>query len=186
MIRAIVAHFWLAYDHPFVDGNGRCARGLFYWTMLANGYWMTQFLSISQIIQRAHARYGRAFLYTETDDNDLTYFVLYHLDLIRHAIDGVKRHLARKADEAARAAATFRAARHFNHRQVALLHHAIRHADARYTFRTHQTSHGVVYQTARTDLLDLAAGQLLTQSVRGRTNEFRPADDLARRLEKLT
>ena len=36
--RAIILHFWLGYDHPFVDGNGRTARALFYWSMLRNGY----------------------------------------------------------------------------------------------------------------------------------------------------
>ena len=33
VIRAILLHFWLAYDHPFEDGNGRTARALFYWYM---------------------------------------------------------------------------------------------------------------------------------------------------------
>lgn len=29
VIRSILLHFWIAYDHPFVDGNGRTARALF-------------------------------------------------------------------------------------------------------------------------------------------------------------
>ncbi len=37
VIRFIILHFWLAYDHPFVDGNGRVARALFYWSMLHHG-----------------------------------------------------------------------------------------------------------------------------------------------------
>jgi len=37
-IRAMILHFWLAYDHPFVDGNGRTARALFYWAMLRPGH----------------------------------------------------------------------------------------------------------------------------------------------------
>lgn len=37
-IRAIILHFWLGYDHPFVDGNGRTARALFYWAMLRQNY----------------------------------------------------------------------------------------------------------------------------------------------------
>ena len=37
VVRAIVAHFMLAYDHPFVDGNGRTARLLLYWSMLTPG-----------------------------------------------------------------------------------------------------------------------------------------------------
>jgi Fic family protein len=39
-VRAIVLHFWLAYDHPFVDGNGRTARALFYWSRARQGYWL--------------------------------------------------------------------------------------------------------------------------------------------------
>ena len=46
VIRAIAIHFWLAYDHPFQDGNGRTARSLFYWSMLRHGYWMFEFTSI--------------------------------------------------------------------------------------------------------------------------------------------
>ncbi|MBD3393724.1 MAG: hypothetical protein GF418_16430 [Chitinivibrionales bacterium] len=30
VLRAVTLHFWLAYNHPFADGNGRCARALFY------------------------------------------------------------------------------------------------------------------------------------------------------------
>jgi len=68
-IRAIILHFWLAYDHPFVDGNGRTARALFYWFMLRHGYWLFEFISISEIILEAYVQYGEAFLYTETDQN---------------------------------------------------------------------------------------------------------------------
>ncbi|NGX44626.1 MAG: hypothetical protein K1060chlam3_00798, partial [Candidatus Anoxychlamydiales bacterium] len=65
-IRAIILHFWLAYDHPFIDGNGRTARALFYWLMLRHGYWLFEFISISEIILKAPVQYGKAFLYTET------------------------------------------------------------------------------------------------------------------------
>ena len=33
--RAIILHFWLAYDHPFADGNGRTARALFRQQLIA-------------------------------------------------------------------------------------------------------------------------------------------------------
>src|SRR5262249_25625629 len=86
-LRSIMLHFWLAYDHPFVDGNGRTARALFYWSMLRHGYWLFEFISISNVMVRAPTEYYRAFLYTETDDNDLTYFVLHQLDVIHDAIE---------------------------------------------------------------------------------------------------
>ena len=38
IIRGIIIHFMIAYMHPFVDGNGRTARALFYWYMLKQKY----------------------------------------------------------------------------------------------------------------------------------------------------
>lgn len=52
VIRAVTLHFWLAYDHPFVDGNGRTARALFYWAMLRHDYWLFSFISISTILRK--------------------------------------------------------------------------------------------------------------------------------------
>jgi fido (protein-threonine AMPylation protein) len=43
IIKAVILHFWLAYIHPFVDGNGRTARALFYWYVLKNKYWLFEF-----------------------------------------------------------------------------------------------------------------------------------------------
>ena len=86
VIRSIILHFWMGYDHPFVDGNGRCARALFYWSMLRQGYWLCEYLSISQILRKAPSRYGRSFLYSESDGNDLTYFILYNLSVLVRAI----------------------------------------------------------------------------------------------------
>ncbi|MFT3784559.1 MAG: Fic family protein [Tepidisphaeraceae bacterium] len=184
VVRAIALHFWLAYDHPFVDGNGRCARALFYWCMLRNGYWLTEFISISSAIRKAHIKYGRAFLYVETDANDLTYFLLYHLELIRTAIDDLKSHLRRKMAETRDVEKLLRDNANFNHRQIALLSHSLRHPDARYTIASHQRSHGVVYETARTDLLDLVSKSLFVSMKRGKTFEFRPVPRIAQLLKQ--
>lgn len=182
VVRAIVLHFWLAYDHPFVDGNGRCARALFYWSMLRSNYWLAEFVSISSVIRKAQVRYGRAFLYVETDELDLTYFVLYHLDVIRRAIEELQAHLTRKMSEVRQTEQMLRTTGDFNHRQLALLSHALRHPDAEYTIDSHRVSHDVVYQTARTDLLDLEARKLLTRRQRGKSFVFGVAPDLAERF----
>lgn len=184
IVRAITLHFWLAYDHPFVDGNGRCARALFYWAMLRNGYWLAEFISISSVIRKAQTRYGRAFLYVETDDFDLTYFLLYHLDIIRRSIHDLHEHLKRKLDEVRSTEKRLQAtATSYNHRQLTLLSHALRHPDATYTISSHQTSHNVVYQTARTDLLDLVHRNLLTKTQRGKELIFHPMPDLQSRVD---
>lgn len=183
VIRSILLHFWLAYDHPFEDGNGRTARAIFYWSMLKHGYWLTEFLTISTILNRAPGKYHRAFLYTETDDRDATYFVLNQLSVVCRAIEDLHAYLARKAREV-RGTEKLLLKADLNHRQVALLSHALRHPDAEYTFRSHQTSHGVVYQSARTDLLELGARGLLERRVVGQRFVFRPVADLPGRLAK--
>jgi len=185
VIRSIILHFWLAYDHPFVDGNGRLARALFYWSMLRHGYWLFEFVSISQILLKAPAKYGRAFLYTETDDNDLTYFILQQLDVIRRAMTELHEYIERKTAALHAIETRLRGITVLNHRQQALIGHALRHSQQRYTFRSHQMSHNVVYQTARTDLLDLEQRGLLASRKVGRTWHFTPTPDLEKRLARL-
>jgi Fic family protein len=182
--RAILLHFWFAYDHPFVDGNGRTARALFYWSMLRSGYWLCEYVSISHILKKAPAKYGCAFLETETDENDATYFILHQLNVITRAIRALHVHLATKAEEIRQVESLFRTNIQFNYRQLAVLSHGLRHADARYTIRSHQRSHNVVYETARSDLHDLVERGLLTSRKHGRTYYFHPADDLPRRLSR--
>jgi Fic family protein len=70
----------------------------------------------------------------------------------------------------------------FNHRQLALLQHALRHPGTQYTVQSHGTSHNVVRQTARQDLFDLENRQLLQRHLRGRTFVWAPAPDLVDRL----
>lgn len=183
IIRAILLHFMLAYDHPFVDGNGRTARALFYWGMLHQGYRLAEFLSISRIIRKAHAQYRDAFLHTETDDNDTTYFVLHQLGVIDRAIRDLHTYLARKQDEMRQVESLMRDSRNFNHRQRALLAHALRHPGFVYTFESHGNSHNVVLATARTDLLGLLESGLLEEiAKRGHARAFRAPRDIAERL----
>ena len=99
VLRALTLHFMAGYDHYFEDGNGRTARILFYWGMLRHGYWLTEFLSISNILVCAPAKYGRSYIYTEQDDGDLTYFFLYQLKVIIRSIDELDKYLARKVGE---------------------------------------------------------------------------------------
>ena len=184
-IRSIILHFWLAYDHPFVDGNGRVARALFYWSMLRHGYWLFEFVSISQIILKAPAKYGRAFLYTETDDNDLTYFVLHQLNVINRAIKELHAYIKRRTERLQAIEQELRGVAILNHRQRALVSHALRHPHQHYTIRSHQTSHNVVYQTSRIDLLDLEKRGILTARKIGKTWHFMPASNLEEKLGAL-
>lgn len=59
----------VGYDHPFVDGNGRTVRALFYWSVAWAGYWLMEYVSISRLLKQASARYNRAYLHSDTDEN---------------------------------------------------------------------------------------------------------------------
>ncbi|MBM5818108.1 MAG: Fic family protein [Cyanobacteria bacterium K_Offshore_surface_m2_239] len=183
VVRAIALHFWLAYDHPFCDGNGRTARALFYWAMLHQGYGLFAFISISSVINRARGQYERSFLLSESDDNDLTYFLLAQVKVIQQAIASLDAYLERKATEVGTLQERLEGMEGLNHRQLALLRHALRHSGFRYSVLSHQNSHGVSHQTARSDLQKLAARGLLVAGKDGRREIFRVPEDLAQRLK---
>lgn len=190
VVRAILLHFMIGYDHPFVDGNGRTARALFYWSMARSGYWLMEFLSISQFLRSAPRQYVQAYLHTETDRNDTTYFVLHQLDIIRRSIKVLHEYLGRKIQEQRDAerllikSGQLRA--QLNHRQLALLTHALKHPGEIYRVAKHQAVHDVVYQTARADLLGLEELGLLMKSKHGNAFVFHAPDNLAERFQGLS
>lgn len=184
VIRAILIHFWLAYDHPFEDGNGRTARILFYWLMQTHGYWLVEYLPISRILRTAPAQYGRAFLETETDGGDATYFLIHQLNVMEKAIGELHEYLGRKMGEIREVEGLIHGTEHFNHRQLSLLSDALRHPDRSYSLRGHAEIHRVTHETARSDLSALVERELLTRRKLGREYSFDPAPDLPERLRE--
>lgn len=190
VIRAIILHFMLAYDHPFVDGNGRTARALFYWSMANQRYWLMEFISISTVIKKSPIKYGKSYLYTETDDNDLTYFIIHQLDVIKEAITELHKYLDRKQREIESAENLLKTASKLdiklNFRQLSILKNALKHPGNVYTIKTHQTSHGVSYQTARVDLLELSDDlKLLDKRIRGKEFCFISPSNLQEKIENM-
>ncbi len=189
VLKAIVLHFMLAYEHPFVDGNGRTARALFYWAMINEGYWLAEFISISQVIKRAPVKYGKAFLYTETDGNDLTYFILYQLEIIKKAISELHEYLGEKMQGIKSAQDLLygekKLRKKLNIRQVALLKHALSHPNYIYSINEYQSSYGIAYETARKDLMQMSdVFSFLKKLKDGRTFVFISPPDLKERIEK--
>ena len=99
IVKGIVLHFILAYIHPFVDGNGRVARSLFYWFMIRKGYASVEYLSISKVMKGHRSRYDNAYLLSETDGNDITYFINFNLDVVSEATDVFLEYVKRKTEE---------------------------------------------------------------------------------------
>jgi Fic family protein len=99
IVKGIILHFMIGYEHPFADGNGRTARAIFYWFMLQNGFSFFEYLSISKLLKVAPVQYGMAYLYTEIDESDLTYFLYYQADIILRAMDELFNYLDKKSQE---------------------------------------------------------------------------------------
>ena len=186
VVRALAIHFMMGYDHYFEDGNGRTARALFYWSMLRQGYWLSEFLTISRILKHAPTKYTKSFIFTEQDKGDLTYFLIYHLKVIRRALNDLDKYLARKSEEltSTRKLLSPKASR-FNYRQVSLLEFAIKHPDEYYTVKSHAKSHGVSEQSARNDLYDLQSRKLLERDKIGKEFVWTTPLDLADRIKSL-
>lgn len=90
LVKAITLHFRIGYEHPFHDGNGRVARALFYWYMFKNEFAAFRYIAISLLLKEAPVQYGKSYLYTETDDMDLTYFIDHQCRIIIRAINKFK------------------------------------------------------------------------------------------------
>jgi Fic family protein len=183
VIKGILIHFWIAYVHPYMDGNGRTARALFYWHMLRHGYWLFEYLSISAAILSARSQYYRSFLYSEIDDNDATYFIFYNLQTIHKAIEKLGSYVERKQKEKRHAYRFAVKYPSLNLRQRALLASAIEKPHDVFTIEVHSNVHGVTYQTARTDLLGLKDMGLLQMRKEGKKFAFTPVADIAEKLE---
>lgn len=189
VVKAILLHFMLAYDHPFVDGNGRTARALFYWSMANQGYWLMEFISISEILKKAHTAYFRAFLYTETDESDVTYFIIHQLNVILAAIKALHTYMdnqVRELEETEQLIHADSLRGQLNHRQVYLLKHALKHPHMIYEIKTHQQLNQLAYETARTDLLNLEKLGLLLKNKVGKEFTFTVPADLKKKIAQIS
>jgi Fic family protein len=151
--------------------------------MRTHGYWLVEYLSISRILRHAPGKYTRAFVLTETDERDATYFIVYQLDVIQRAVEQLHDYLRQKIKDVRDVEALLKGSDRFNHRQFALLATALRVPDALYTFQTHASSHGVTHETARADLIPLVDMGFLEQRRQGRRYTFSPPSDLPKRLK---
>lgn len=178
VIKAIMLHFWMAYVHPFTDGNGRMARTLFYWYMLKHEYWLFEYTSISKTILKRTTKYANAYLYTEHDDNDLTYFIHFHTNVIMDAVEELKKHIQDEREKNHRIRIEIEAFSDLNIRQTRIIQHVMSHPHDILTIKMHQNINQIAYQTARTDLLELEDRGWIKSVKKGKTFYFIPADNL--------
>ena len=155
VVKGIILHFLIGYIHPFSDGNGRTARTIFYWYMLSRGYWLFEYMSVSRIILRSKTKYGLAYLYTETDENDLTYFINYNLDSIEEALHDMEAYISKKQKEYSEALDLIQGINDINLRQAEILKNFMRRPEKNFVINEIMATYNVAYDTARNDLLHL-------------------------------
>lgn len=63
--KACIIHFYIAYIHPYFDGNGRIARLLHLWFLIQKGYQSALFVPFSSEIEKSRKAYYNAFTLIE-------------------------------------------------------------------------------------------------------------------------
>lgn len=162
IIRGIIIHYMVAYMHPFVDGNGRTARALFYWYMLKEKYWLTEYLSISRVIANSKNSYEKAFQYVAADDKDLGYFIAYNLRVLEQSFKQLQDYIKRKQEEKV-AANMFLQLGDINDRQAQILKMFLDNPKEVITVRNLQDKFMISPTTAKSDIVGLLHRNLLTE-----------------------
>jgi Fic family protein len=185
IVKGITLHFLLGFIHPFSDGNGRTARTLFYWYLIRKGYWLIEYMSVSRIMLKAKAQYARAYLHTELDNNDLTYFILYNLQCIKTALEELKKYIERKTQEKKRSITLLRNT-NFNERQIHLLQELLHDQSSNYSVGQLEKWFKVSNQTARNDLNGLVEVGLIEFRKAGKQLLYFPVKDFVTALHKMS
>lgn len=168
IIKAIMLHFWIGYLHPFTDGNGRMARQLFYWYLTKQGYWAFVYLPISKIIKLSPKQYIMAYVYSEQDDNDMTYFVDYNVKKIKLALKDFKNYITKQSTGNIKMKKMGEIKYNLNTRQVQLLQYLHGDPDERTTLTIHMNINQIAKMTASKDLKDLVKKDFLISKKQGR------------------
>ena len=162
IIKGIIIHFMIAFMHPFADGNGRTARALFYWYMLKQDYWLTEYLSISRIIAESKKTYEKAYLYVENDENDLGYFVTYNLRVLDLAFKKLQQYIKRKTKEKLDAN-QFLHIGEINQRQAQIIKIYYDNPQETLTVKEVQNKFGISPTTAKSDIIELVNRGILAE-----------------------
>lgn len=92
LLKAAVIHFYIAYLHPYFDGNGRMARFVHLWYLRRQGYSSALFIPFSSYIERSRKGYYNAYSLAEKNTKisgvmDVTPFLVYFIENVYNKLD---------------------------------------------------------------------------------------------------
>jgi len=97
LIKSAVIHYYVAYLHPWFDGNGRMARLMQLWYLRRRGYPSALYIPFSSYLHRSRRAYYQA--YTQIADNakisgvtDITPFLVYFSDNVYSRLEAAAPH----------------------------------------------------------------------------------------------
>ncbi|MDF1498487.1 MAG: Fic family protein [Patescibacteria group bacterium] len=178
IIKAVMLHFWIGYLHPFTDGNGRLARAMFYWYLLKKDYWAFAYLPISKVIKESPIQYRNAYVYSEQDDLDLTYFIDYNIRKIKLAISNFEEYLERKKVENSKMNKLAKSECDLNERQIQLLQYFYGDKNEKTSLSIHMNIYQVAKMTAIKDLKSLEKLGFLVSKKQGRNIYYYATDKI--------
>jgi Fic family protein len=178
VIKAIMIHFWIGLLHPFVDGNGRLARALFYWYLMRKGYWAFALLPISLVIKNSPNQYAKAYVLSEQDDNDLTYFIDYNLRKVSQSIENFRKFFAKKSKEMEENNRILEKYKNLNLRQIEALTELAKNPDQKLTLGAYKNIFNISKVTAIKDLQGLLSNDFVTAKKQGRNVFYFPTKKL--------
>ena len=176
-IKAVILHFWIWYLHPFCDWNGRTARIIFYWYLLKKWYWGFSYIPISKIIKKSHIQYKNAYLYSEQDDNDLTYFLVYIANKTKQAFREFEKYVEEKIKKQKN---IFKDLYYLwlNDRQNKLLAYFLENPKSYTNNSIHKNYYWIAIDTAKRDLEKLLEKWFLTKQKQWKYVNYFPVENL--------
>lgn len=92
LLKAAVIHFYLAYLHPYFDGNGRISRLMHLWYLRQQGYSSALFIPFSSFIESSRKKYYDTFTLAENNEKisgvlDVTPFLVYFIENVYNKLE---------------------------------------------------------------------------------------------------
>jgi len=185
LLRAVIAGWWISRLGDLGDVAGILGRFLMHWTGVRLGYGVLAWTAPSKVLVADPQDYLAASGKVESDEGDLTYFILPVLHALKAA-------LAQAGKAAQTAEQELLAGRHswnrfgfLNSRQEDLVLRAMDRPEEAFTIESHREAHDLAYATARSDLLRMEQIGLMRKRQTGKSYVFEPAPDWKEKLRRL-